>query len=65
MSYVIERHALTFPVRIEWIFLEVVSHMPAPDCPSLATHVCCRMFAQPCTHTDALSPVLRYSSLGS
>ena len=42
--------ALTFPVRMEWIFLEVVSHMPAPDWPSLATHVCCRMFAQACMH---------------
>ena len=47
--------ALAFPVRMEWIFLEVVSHIPAPDWPSLATHVCCRMFAQACMHKVATS----------
>ena len=42
-------------MRMEWIFLEVVSHIPAPDWPSLATHVCCRMFAQACMHVAATS----------
>ena len=38
----------TLPVRIEWILWLLGSHMDAPDCPSLATQLCCRMLAQAC-----------------
>lgn len=54
--WVIKEHVwvnlITLPVRMEWSFLEAVSHIPAPDWPSLATHVCCRIFAQACTHAQ-------------
>lgn len=37
----------TLPVRMECTTL-LASHMVAPDCPSLATQLCCRMLAQRC-----------------
>ena len=37
----------TLPVRMECTTL-LLSHMVAPDCPSLATQLCCRMLAQRC-----------------
>ena len=39
--------AHTLPVRMECTTL-LLSHMVAPDCPSLATQLCCRMLAQRC-----------------
>jgi hypothetical protein len=37
----------TLPVRMECTTL-LLSHMDAPDWPSLATQLCCRMLAQRC-----------------